>query len=323
MSKSIIAQYAERGWYVFPVKVSRGQDGKVSKEPLTQHGHNDSSNSEEQIAQWQHLFNPLSWGLDCGKSGVVVIDVDIGSEWADSYPHAPTLTSLTGSGGTHHIYKAVAGEDIRNSVSKIAHKVDVRANGGYIVIPPSHYIEDKKYKWLQRSPIQPLPAVLLELILSKQSIIPAHPPTITNFHNATNPNLSKATKELLAHGAPEGQRNSALFSAACDMAGNSIPQVEAEALLSVAIGLPPNEVKRTVASAYNRHRVPARPPLPSARRPYRENMQEAAISDEELALRIYETFTHIDEGDHQFNQWQHWQREYELRVDLRRVNEQG
>lgn len=76
-------------------------------------------------------------------------------------------------------------------------------------------------------------------------------------------NLSRATMQFLLTGAPEGERNQRLFSAASDMWGNGIGKKEAEErLLSVCarIGLREDEVRLTIQSAYGKPRSAARPP---------------------------------------------------------------
>lgn len=84
-------------------------------------------------------------GVPTGKvSGIVAIDVDIkegrdGSEWLEENRAAlpETRTHRTRSGGLHLLFAAPDGVEIRNSASKVAPGVDVRGEGGYIIMPPS------------------------------------------------------------------------------------------------------------------------------------------------------------------------------------------
>lgn len=72
--------------------------------------------------------------------------------------------------------------------------------------------------------------------------------------------LSRRTREFLEQGAPAGQRNSRLFTAACDFCGSGIGEEGAiSELLPVAlgIGLPEHEARRTIQSAYGKPRQPA------------------------------------------------------------------
>jgi hypothetical protein len=74
--------------------------------------------------------------------------------------------------------------------------------------------------------------------------------------------LSRQTLQFVFAGAATGERNHRLFSAACDMAGNSIPFEEArERLLrpALASGLEEDEADGTIRSAYAKPRAPAVP----------------------------------------------------------------
>ncbi len=73
--------------------------------------------------------------------------------------------------------------------------------------------------------------------------------------------LSRATRLFIHGGAPEGERNQALFAAACDLARcGAQEQVALDLLLppALASGLPEAEARRTVASAFSRPRRSAR-----------------------------------------------------------------
>lgn len=77
-------------------------------------------------------------------SGWVVVDVDIkngaqGRVWLDENADAlpPTRTHKTRSGGLHLIFQNPPDIQIRNSASRIAPGIDVRGEGGYVIVPPS------------------------------------------------------------------------------------------------------------------------------------------------------------------------------------------
>ena len=61
--------YVARGWFVFPLKPG-------TKNPLTKHGFKDASNDPKQIRDWWAKTPQANIGLDCGRSNVLVIDVD-------------------------------------------------------------------------------------------------------------------------------------------------------------------------------------------------------------------------------------------------------
>ncbi len=73
--------------------------------------------------------------------------------------------------------------------------------------------------------------------------------------------LAKRTAGYIAHGAPEGQRKEELLAAACQCRDAGHSQAESESLLlprAMRDGLPEQEARRTIASAYSK---PARQPL--------------------------------------------------------------
>lgn len=82
-------------------------------------------------------------GMPTGPtSGYSIIDIDVkdgraGDTWLSNNASriASTRTSSTRSGGVHLWYRHVSG--IRNSASRIAPGVDVRGEGGYVIVPPS------------------------------------------------------------------------------------------------------------------------------------------------------------------------------------------
>lgn len=87
-------------------------------------------------------------------SGVMVYDVDgpIGktSRVSQEKEHGPlpqTWTCNTGSGGQHFYFSYPDGNDIRNSASAIAPNIDIRANGGFVVAPPSIHPTGNFYDW--------------------------------------------------------------------------------------------------------------------------------------------------------------------------------
>ncbi|MBI2602335.1 MAG: DUF3987 domain-containing protein [Deltaproteobacteria bacterium] len=137
------------------------------KHPMTRNGLKDASSCPSQINVW---FNQAvaNLGIITGiSSGLVVIDLDCyrGSSLADFYSRfedlSPTLTVQTGGG--YHLYLNHPGFEVSNR-AKILPGVDVRADGGYIVAPPSRHASGKIYRWDNDLPIQDCPPSLLEML---------------------------------------------------------------------------------------------------------------------------------------------------------------
>lgn len=163
--------YASAGWAVFPV-------APRAKTPLTSNGFKAATTDAKMIREWWAKTPEANIGLDCGKSGLVVIDLDKRgdkdgfAEWAElvERQHLPakTYTSLTGGGGQHLLFKAPAGIEIKNSAGKLAPGIDVRASGGYIVLPPSIHPSGRPYQWADPfADIEPLPEALIETLTAE------------------------------------------------------------------------------------------------------------------------------------------------------------
>jgi len=166
------------GYSVFPL-VPNG------KKPITESGFKNATNDRVQVAKWWTDNPNANIGIRTG-GGLVVVDVDrlpkdgvkkvLPNPWlepvterleelgADSVIESPT-------GGFHLYFRAgnLPAElgEIRNSESKIAEGVDVRAEGGYIVAPES-VIDGRPYREIERrrlvdpADLPELPAVLIE-----------------------------------------------------------------------------------------------------------------------------------------------------------------
>jgi hypothetical protein len=120
------------------------------KHPLTRRGVKDAATNGEVIAGWWERWPDANLGLASGRpSGVVVIDVDPPrgelslTRLVDAgYELPETATVRTGSGGTH-LYYAAPGIPVGNTAGRLPGVglelpgVDLRAEGGYVVAPPS------------------------------------------------------------------------------------------------------------------------------------------------------------------------------------------
>jgi hypothetical protein len=110
----------------------------------------------------------LNFGLVTG-GGVMALDVDNkkGQRGSDElirlelegFDLPPTRTHRTPTGGFHYIFTTPT--PVKNSVSKIAPGIDVRGEGGYIVLPGSR-TNDGQWIVVDDSPIAEAPAWLVE-----------------------------------------------------------------------------------------------------------------------------------------------------------------
>ncbi len=102
----------------------------------------------EEITKW-FTENPLAnIAIITGKvSNIVVFDLD--SEEAEKYADEKggfptTVRAKTGKG--YHVYVKHPGIDIHNRINKSL-KIDIKADGGYVVAPPSIHGSGAQYQW--------------------------------------------------------------------------------------------------------------------------------------------------------------------------------
>lgn len=153
-------QYATRGWHVFPIygvrdgRCSCGQDcGKsAGKHPILRRGFRAATTDTGLIRSWWSRWADANIGIATGAtSGLVVVDVD-GHEGLKTLQalvaqHGPlphTLIARTGR-GWHWYFSLRPGQaPVRCSASD---GLDIRADGGYIIAPPSRHISGHAYEW--------------------------------------------------------------------------------------------------------------------------------------------------------------------------------
>ena len=153
--------YAKRGWYVFPLHHPIASGCSCSKDcdspakhPRTAKGLLDATRDQAQIRRWWKTWPEANIGVRTGKiSGIVVVDTDLKndgpknwSELQDVHGAVETLTARTGGGGEHWIFLAPSDRQLKNTTSVIARGIDTRAEGGYIVAPPSLHMSGQRYE---------------------------------------------------------------------------------------------------------------------------------------------------------------------------------
>ncbi len=135
-------RYAELGYAVFPCVPGE-------KVPLTPRGFKDATTDPAQVNVWWEKHPDANIGIPTAK--LLVIDVDgENNAWPGDPEKAEELAcgpiSLTPRGGRHYIFRQPDGRTFRNTTGRIAPHVDTRADGGYIVAPPS-VVDGKPYRW--------------------------------------------------------------------------------------------------------------------------------------------------------------------------------
>ncbi len=225
--------YARRGWSPIPIE-ARGKRPLVPWLEFQQR-----VASAEEIEGWYRRWPRANVGIVTGRvSGIVVIDVDPGHGGAESLervqdeygPVAHTVEAATGGGG-RHLYFAQPATTLHNRVGMLP-GIDLRADGGCVVAPPSRHPSGRRYTWVKGC--------------SPDDIALApFPPWAAPASPATHRGHSVAHwRELIREGVAEGARNDTLASLSGHLLWHGVdPEVALELLL-----------------AWNRARC--RPPLP-------------------------------------------------------------
>jgi len=136
-----------RGWRVFPC-------GKGSKTPRLKAWQKFATNDMSRIRSWLQQHGNCNWAAVTGsKCSFFVLDVD-GPEGADSLARLvdegnslPVTLTATTSRGRHLYFLWPNGADIRNSTGRLGHGLDIRGNGGYVIIPPSIHPSGHPYAY--------------------------------------------------------------------------------------------------------------------------------------------------------------------------------
>jgi hypothetical protein len=177
---------ASLGWNVFPL--IRGD-----KKPLRRHSFKTSTTDATLIRECWHEEPKANVGIATGESGLVVIDLDvnktheeppwpwnepgitdgadvfatIAAEHGEWFP-IDTFTVATPSGGWHLYY--TSNEEIRNAAPLTGlWRVDVRAQGGYVVAPGS-VLPNGRYEVINPVEVSPLPGWLLDLVVKAKPL---------------------------------------------------------------------------------------------------------------------------------------------------------
>jgi hypothetical protein len=268
--------YARRGWPVFPCRPGR-------KEPATSHGFKDATTDPDRIIAWWTAVPGRNVAIATGAPGPDVLDVDVrpggsGYRALRQLRHAGLLEApieavATPSGGIHLYYPGTEQASGRLPDSHL----DFKATGGYVLAPPSA-AGGRPYRPIRHQPGRTgmrasnrmdWAAAVAFLGPQQPHPQPARPPG-----HADTDRLATWVARL-----PEGNRNAGLFWAACRAAEAGNPHaLDALAEAAQTVGLPAQEIVRTIASA--RRSVGRELPEGSARRraePGPEHESEAVV----------------------------------------------
>jgi Bifunctional DNA primase/polymerase, N-terminal len=142
-------EYQKRRLPIFPLQ-PRG------KEPACARGCLDATTDIDRVRGWWGQVKELNIGLATGaRSGLFVVDVDAEdgrqslTQLEEKHDKLPaTVSVVTGRDGRgEHLYFKLNGHSVRNSPGLIGRGLDVRGDGGYVLLPPSIHPSGRVYAW--------------------------------------------------------------------------------------------------------------------------------------------------------------------------------
>ena len=252
---------ASRGWPVFllghskrPVANCRdcrpGAHDPAGCGHLTCHGFYAATTDPERIAALIGAVPGGQLAVRTGTdSGLLVIDVDPGHGGGESLAGLvtegltpPTACVRTGSGGWHLYYRHPGGTVPSRPMPGRA-GIDVKADGGYVVAPPSiHPRTGRPYEWLPGGRgVQEMPPPLVRACLPAPAATvttPANPIQLRGAGGISHPGKLLAAHLAAVASAPEGHRRTTLYGAARGVArmvaAGSLTRADAETALTRA-----------------------------------------------------------------------------------------
>jgi hypothetical protein len=243
------------------------------------------SNDSAQWMRWRAENPGCNFGVECGPSGLIVIDIDVldgvlqreafAAWWRANVgdePRQPTVR--TPSGGLHIYFRLPASENRAWGQPKLCPGVDVRAGNGYVVAPFSvtNRASDPRVKAdgqyvLLRNDIDTAPGALVEhctrvnkpnrIVSRKLDLAYDGYPVGRGERDFVQNRVNNAIDMLRS--APDGSRNNTLFRASAmigvHIADGAIDPSIAQELLTeaaVEIGLEESEIEPTILSGFER-----------------------------------------------------------------------
>jgi len=207
-----LMSYLDRGWNIFPVEpngkrpvvVSQGTgaDGVAFDVRLKWNTYQYNRVTRDQVSKWLREYPDCNWAVVCGRiSGVIVVDVD-GEEGLQSLEkHHPEMangqTFLQKTPRGHHLFFRHPGEGVEVKSFPILHKVDVKADGGYVVISPSK-IDELPYVIFHEVELATCPGWVVRGEGVREEDEAA---------SSDNTKRPQWVSELISTGSPSGRRN--------------------------------------------------------------------------------------------------------------------
>lgn len=176
--------YISRGWRVLPIWEVREdgtcacgkrhlKDRDIGKHPRTDNGFKDATIDEAQVRTWFEKWPNANIAIATGR-GLLVVDVDLPDSHdgkdgpaalralKEKYGPLPMSRLIeSGSGGAHWYFSYPSERVVTSGSARLGVGIDHRADGGYILAPPSNHRLGGRYAVLVDRDVAPAPEWLL------------------------------------------------------------------------------------------------------------------------------------------------------------------
>jgi hypothetical protein len=241
--------------------------GKTSgKHPITSRGFLDATDHQATIQAWYEKWPNANVAVPTGaESGLAVLDIDPRNGGDESLArfereHGPlpqTLRAFSGGGGRHYYFKCPPDLEL-GCRTNLLPGIDFKADGGYIITPPSRHVSGGRYAWDPETPPESVDPVAVPESLLRLLAQPANKKKVKKGKPAANstPESSAPCAGAMIRTAciPEGARNETLFRRGCALRARGVERDAIFEMLLIennALCVPPmpeDEVRRVADS---------------------------------------------------------------------------
>jgi hypothetical protein len=154
------------GWHVFPVQPGR-------KEPATANGFLNATTDPDQIRAWWRSNPNANVGVVPGPSNLVILDLDkpVAKRLIEEYD-IPDQFAWAATGKGDHLYLGRGQYEVKSHNWADIFGLDIRAETGYVVAPPSLHPEGGTYSWVHEpsNVLDTIPQRLRDLLTTLEKI---------------------------------------------------------------------------------------------------------------------------------------------------------
>lgn len=257
--------YYNAGLAVIPLR-------RQSKRPLVAWSeYQVSPPDHDRVLAWTRQFARCNWAVILGppSAGLIALDFDTMPDyarWAAAWPDVAQAAPTVGTARGAHVY--LVGPAGQRGTKFANYAGEVKAAGGYVLLPPSVHPSGAVYRWLHGDVARYVPDIddLRQIGIEVNTPAVQHAPTGRAFPTNRTPARLKACAAAVIGGAtPAGKRNATAWRLALHLRSENWSEAGALHIMAgwwdrstiAGDGRQRDvELARTVGSAYAGHRTP-------------------------------------------------------------------